>query len=95
MPRLNESFGLTGANGHVHQAGAGTVTLEATCTAVLLSATTANVVVTFDNTTPTATNGIPIIAGAQPVLIPIGYHGHSSHNIKAAAGGVLDVVQLA
>ena len=93
-PRLNETFGVTGVNAHVHQVGAGTIPLEPTCSAVLLSATGGNVAVTFDNTAPGASNGIPIIAGAQPVLIPVGYHGNENHTIRAAAGGTLDVVQL-
>jgi hypothetical protein len=95
MPRLNETFTLVRTNPHTHQGGAGTVTLDSDCSAVLLSATTANVIVTFDNSVPSSTNGIPIIAGAQPVLIPFGYHSHGSHNIRAAAGGVLDIIQLA
>lgn len=95
MPRLSESFSLTSANPHKHQSGAGTITLETDCVAVILSATTGNVIVTFDNSTPTSSNGLPIIAGAQPVLMPVGYHANANHAIKAAAGGILDVVQLA
>jgi hypothetical protein len=94
MPRLNESFTLTAANPHVQLVGAGTIALEKDCTAVLISAT-ASVNVVFDGSTPSGTNGIAIIGAAQPVLLPLGYHANSNHNIKVAAGGTVNVVQLA
>ena len=75
-----------------------TLTLEPTCTAVMLGARAQSVWVTFDDTTPSATNGIAIVAGAQPVYIPLGYYAHANHNLKALgalAGGFLDVLQLA
>lgn len=68
------------------------ITMNRNTTAVLLAATSQTVFVTFDGTTPTATNGIPIIAGAQPVLIPL---AGSLSGIGAAAGGFLHVQQIA
>ena len=75
-----------------------TLTLEGSCSALLLGARTQSVSITLDNTVPSATNGLVIVAGAQPVYIPLGYHAEANHNLKAiglAAGGFLDVVQLA
>ncbi len=75
-----------------------TITLEPTCVALILGARTQSVSVTFDDSAPSATNGLVIVAAAQPVYLPVGYHAHASHNLKAiglAAGGFLDVVQLA
>lgn len=75
-----------------------TLALEKDCVALLLGARTQSVSVTFDNSTPSATNGLVIVAGAQPVYLPLGYHAEGNHNLKAiglAAGGFLDVVQLA
>jgi hypothetical protein len=74
-----------------------TLTLEPTCVALLLGARGQAMWVTFDDSTPSTTNGLAVIAGAQPAYIPLGYHAHASHNVKtvqSAATGFLDVVQL-
>ena len=75
-----------------------TLALDPRCAALLLSAKTANVFVTFDNSTPAATNGLEIVAGSQPVLVPLGYYAHVNHSLKiigAAINAVLNVVQMA
>lgn len=77
-----------------------TLTLDSGCKAVILSGsgTGTNIAfVTFDNSTPTATNGISILSAAQPVILPLGYYSHGSHNLKlqgSAASTVLNVLQL-
>lgn len=75
-----------------------TITLAKECNAVYISARGAAgvVSVTFDNTSPSTTNGLGIVVGAQPVFFPIGYHAHENHNIKALgiAAQFLDVLQL-
>jgi hypothetical protein len=103
MPRQYEGFVLVAPTANAQQQltvdTAQTLTLETTCVAVILGARTQSVSVTFDNTTPVAgTNGLVIVAGAQPVFLPLGYHAEGSHNLKAiglVAGGFLDVLQLA
>lgn len=75
-----------------------TLTMEPACTSLILNARTQNVFITFDDSAPSTTNGITVIAAAQPWECPIGYFSHSSHNLKAlgaAAGGKLDVLQIA
>lgn len=82
-----------------------TLTLDSDCTALLLSARTGNAYVTFNNTTASSSNGIEILAGAQPVYIPIGFHaaptgglptqGTVLRVIGSAASTILNVLQLA
>jgi hypothetical protein len=102
---IGSSFVLTGTAPHTQlNTGGGsavqTLTLDPDCRAVVLSGagTGTNIAfVTFDNTTPTATNGISVLAAAQPVTLPIGYYSHGSHNLKvqgSAASTVLNVMQL-
>lgn len=103
MPRAGNTFVLTGTSPHTQLSmGAGpseqTLTLQKDCTAVMVSAKTANVFVTFDNTAAASTNGIEIVSGAQPVILPVGYMAHSAHVLRAqsaAANGILNVLQLA
>ena len=102
MARNFESHVLVSPTANAQQqAGvdtAQTILLEKTCVAVVLGARTQSVSVTFDDTVPSATNGLVITAGAQPVYIPVGFHGAVNGNLKAiglAAGGFLDVLQLA
>lgn len=74
-----------------------TITLNAKCTAVMVGARAQNVFVTLDDSTPSATKGLVIIQGAQPVYIPLGYHANVNHSLKAigaTTGGFLDLVQL-
>jgi hypothetical protein len=74
-----------------------TLLMESACRELILSARAQSVAVTFDDSTPSATNGIVIVSGQQPVRIPLGYHAHGAHNLKAiglAAGGFLDVLQI-
>lgn len=72
-----------------------TVTLNGDCNALMLAAETAAVFVTFDDTTASATNGLPIIAGAQALYIPLGKYGHTSGKIHIfSATGVLHILQL-
>jgi hypothetical protein len=76
-----------------------TLVLEPKCKAVILGARggTGPVSVTFDNTAASATNGIAIVVGAQPVEIPLGFHAHADHTLRAlgGAGSFLDVLQIA
>jgi len=99
MPRAGEQYVLATPSADAHQqVGTGTSTVLApNCTALLLSARAQNVFVTFDNSAPSASNGLTIVAGAQPVYIPLGYHAEASHTIRAveaAATGLLDILQL-
>lgn len=74
-----------------------TQVLDETCSALLLSARTGNAYVTWDNTSASASNGLEIVAGANPVYIPLGYNAHSSHTLKmigSAASTLLNIVQL-
>lgn len=71
------------------------IALPPNCTSMILAAETAAVFVTFDDTAASATNGLPIISGAQPVYIPLGKNAHSSGQIRAfSATGVLHVLLL-
>lgn len=71
------------------------VTLADNCNSVILAAETAAVFVSFDGTAATATNGIPIISGAQPVYIPLGKNAHSSGQLRIfSATGILGLLQL-
>lgn len=93
MPRVYKSYDLDShAQGNT---GAGnsvtTLTAPAGANAVLLSARTANAYVVWDGSTPSATNGLEIIAGAQPVLIPI---GNTIKFIGAAVNTILNAVWL-
>jgi len=105
MPRIGTSYVLTQTAPHTQLTTGGgntvqTLTLDANCAALLLSGlgTGTNLAyVTFDNSTPSATNGMVIQPAAQPVLIPLGYYAHGNHNLKvigSAATTVLNVVQL-
>ena len=101
MARTYETHMLVSPVDDAHQQTVGdsvnTILLAVNCVAVVLGARTQSVAVVFDNTTPSATNGIVIVAGAQPVYIPLGYHAEGNHNLKSislVAGGLLDVLQL-
>ena len=72
------------------------VALQRECVALILAAETATVFVTFDDTTASATNGLPIISGAQPVYIPLGRIACTNGNLHAfSATGALHILQLA
>lgn len=74
------------------------ITLNRDCAALILSARTGNAYVTFDDSTPSATNGLEIIAGAQPVTILLGYFANTNHTLRcigSVASTILNVVQLA
>ena len=100
MARSNETHFLADPTADAHQqvaTGSSTV-LARSCVALILNARGQNMFVTFDNTAPSATNGIVIVAGSQPIYIPLGYHAENSHIIRAveqAATGFLDILQLA
>jgi hypothetical protein len=89
------------ADAHVqlNTASAQTLALNPQCTAVMLFARggTGPVNVTWDDTVPSSTNGLPIIVNAQPVFIPLGRHAGGNGNLRAlgGAGSSLDVLQLA
>ena len=73
-----------------------TITFEKDCVAVILAAETAAVFVQFDGTAASATNGVPITAGAQPCYIPLGRFSNSAAALRAfSATGVLHCLQLA
>lgn len=101
MPRAGFTHVLAGDVADAHQqlntATEQTLTLEPSCVAVMVNARgTGPVNITFDGTTPSATNGLAIVSGAQPVYIPLGYHAHGSHELRAlGAASFLDVLQLA
>ena len=92
MPRTGSAY-QSGSYSRTAVDTAQTIAISQHATAVLLAATAQTVFVTFDGSTPSATNGIPIIAGAQPVLIPLAPSG-GVKGIGAAAGGFLHVQQL-
>ena len=102
MPRVGQAYYLTGANAHTQLNSGGTntvqtLTFENGCSAIMVSAKTANAFVTFDQSVPAATNGLEIVAGGQPVLIPLGFNAHNGHQLKmigAAINAVLNVLQL-
>lgn len=105
MPRQGTSYELTGTAPHTQlTTGAGnsvqTLALDANCAAVILSGqgTGTNLAyVTFDNSTPASSNGVVILAAAQPVIIPLGYYAHSSHSLKvigSAINTILNVLQI-
>jgi hypothetical protein len=77
-----------------------TLTLQPRCSALILSGqgSGTNVAfVTFDNSTPSSSNGQVIVATGQPVTLPIGYYSHASHAVKvigSAANTLLNVTQL-
>jgi len=99
MPRAGYTHVLATpfADAHQQVGTASSTVLASTCVAVILSARTQNMFVTFDNTVPSASNGIVIIATAQPVYIPLGYYAHVDHILRAVeqtATGLLDILQL-
>jgi hypothetical protein len=103
MAKAGQLYYLTRANAHrqVTSTGTGnvqTVTLEPDCAALELSCRTTRGYLTFDGSTPSASNGLDIIAGAQAIVIPLGYNAHSGHQLKwassAAANAVLCITQL-
>ena len=102
-PRVGLTHALAGDVADAHQQlnvnTEQSVVLEPSCTALMLSArgtSPAVVNVTFDNTTPSATNGLAIPSGAAPTYVPLGYHAHVDHTLKAiGASQFLDVLQLA
>ena len=105
MPRAGNTFSLTGANAHTQLAnGAGSaeqsLNLERECVAVILSIPTASpgdAFVTFNNTAAASTNGLNVIKGAQPVLIPLGWMAHSGRVLRyqgSAASSFLNVTQM-
>jgi len=52
---------------------------------------------TFDGSTPSASNGIVIVATGSPVLLPVGYYSHGAHTLKvigSAVNTVLNVTQM-
>lgn len=77
------------------------VALEKDCVALMLSARTANVYVSFGGAVggnAAAGEGIEIIAGAQPVFVPLGYDSSPEHTIQcqgAAINALLNILQLA
>lgn len=99
MPRASEAHALVTPIADAHQQVAtGTQTaLNPKCTALILSARAQNMWVTFDGSVPSASNGITIIATAQPVYIPLGAHNGDGtiRAVEAAATGLLDILQLA
>lgn len=106
MPRVGMAYALTNTNPHTQLSTGGgntaqTLTLEKDCVAVLVSGqgTGTNLAyVTFDNSTPSASNGIVISPTSSPVLIPLGYNANpANHNLKvigSAATTLLNVVQM-
>jgi hypothetical protein len=75
-----------------------TITLAPNCIGLMLGARggTGPVSVVFDDTAPSATNGLAIVVGANPVYVPVGYLSHGAHKLRAlgGAGSFLDVLQL-
>lgn len=85
---------LTTGAGNTEQ----TLTLNRDCVAVVLSSRTGNAYVTFNDTAATSSNGIEIIAAAQPIYVPLGYHANPNHTLRvigSAINTLLNVVQLA
>jgi hypothetical protein len=103
MPRQGTAYVLPSANPHTQVTSTGTadvkaITLEPNCAAILVSARTNSGFLTFNGSTPSATNGLDLIAGASAVLLPIGFYAHSGHQLKwvsaAAGNAVLDLLQM-
>lgn len=105
MPRVDTSYVLSHTAPHTQLSTGGgntvqSLVLDPRVSAVILSGsgTGTNIAyVTFDNSTPASTNGICVLAAAQPVLIPLGYYAHNSHTIKvigSAATTILNVLQM-
>jgi hypothetical protein len=103
VPRLGTSYVLPSANVHTQVTSTGTadvktITLEPGSSAMLVDAKTNAGFLTFNGSTPSATNGLPIVNGAQPVLIPLGWYAHSGHQVKwassVAGNSVLDLLQI-
>lgn len=70
-----------------------TIVLPAGTTAMLLSSKTASARITLDDTAATATNGIIVVAGAQPMFIPVGYP-YKVRFVGEAANSELNVLPL-
>jgi hypothetical protein len=90
-------------NAHVEVTSTGTadtktITLEPNVSAIVVCAKTNVGFLSFNGSTPSASNGTPIIPGAQPVTLSVGFYSHGAHQLKwassAAANSVLDVLQL-
>lgn len=105
MPQVGQAYYLSLTTPHTQLSTGGgntvqTLALDGTCHAMLLSGqgTGTNLAfVTFDNSTPSSSNGLVIQPTAQPILIPLGYNAHSAHSLKvigSAATTLLNVVQL-
>jgi hypothetical protein len=71
-----------------------TFTPPAGQTAFIVTVATTSCRLTTDGTTPDATHGITVQAGAQPLLLPIAAFGNVKIASTAAANSVVDVQYL-
>ena len=73
------------------------LTLSPDCVAVIVAATTGTAYCVWDGSTPSATNSLRIIAGQQPVFVPLGAHAGGGGQLKmvgSVANTKLDLLQL-
>jgi len=102
MPRPGHTHTLVASTANAYQRigvdTAQTITLERDCVALLLAAEGQKIYIQFDDSTPSATNGLPVVAAAQPIYAPLGRLANANSTLKAIgaiAGGFLHVTQLA
>lgn len=94
MARAFNTYVVPATGMHVQLTALSTVktaTRPAEAVGCYLSAKAQSVRVTFDGSTPAATNGLVIIGGAQPVFFPLG-DGVTLKALEEAASGELNVM---
>lgn len=98
MPRVYKTYDLPQGGGTHAQAttGAGNTVQtisppQGDASACFVSVRTNNAYITVDGSTPSAANGLEIIAGAQPLFVPL---GREIKAIGAAANTIVNVLWL-
>jgi hypothetical protein len=94
---------LPGANAHTQVTSTGTadvetITLEPASSAIVIDARTNPGYLTWNGSTPSSSNGLPLVPGGQPLIIPLGWYANSGHQLKwassVAGNAVLDLLQM-
>jgi hypothetical protein len=77
MPRVGSTYDICTAGTHASATSTGTsnvrtITAPDTATAFFIACETNGIRFVLDGSTPDATNGLPLAAGAAPLFVPVG-----------------------
>lgn len=90
MPNALTGYGPLGSQTSLSltSSASSTITQQKGATAFAVTVATNNVYWTVDGSAASPTNGMLLIAAAQPLVLPIGNAGNTpiTHNFRAAAG---------